>query len=307
MTTALITHPDCHGHVNPNGAPEQVARLRFVLDALEGLDLVELEAPKATSAQLNLCHDPDYVARIPGEMPDSGTKWLDGDTYLAPQSLAAILRAAGGAIRGVDAVLDGDVKNVFVATRPPGHHAEQALPMGFCIFGNIAVAAKHALDVKGLDRVAVLDFDVHHGNGTQALLQDDPRVLFVSSHQSPLWPGSGMADDAGPHGTVINIPLAPETDGAVMRQAWAPVFERVRQHQPDMILISAGFDAHQDDPLASLNWTTSDFSQITRDICALAEELCGGRVVSVLEGGYDLDALAQSARAHVDELIKAAK
>ena len=202
--------------------------------------------------------------------------------------------------------MSGAVKNAFVATRPPGHHAEQATAMGFCIFGNIAVAAKHALETHGLSRVAVLDFDVHHGNGTQALLADEPRAVFVSSHQSPLWPGSGMANEVGPHGTIVNLPLEPGSDGRTMMAAWDTALNRVEEHKPEMILISAGFDAHQDDPLASLNWSASDFAAITQKICSLAETLCEGRVVSVLEGGYDLDALAASARAHVIELMKAA-
>jgi len=305
MTTALITHPDCHRHVNPPGAPEQVARLDYVLRALEGLDLLQIEAPMGDPEHIKLVHDPDYVDAIPGRMPKDGMAWLDGDTYLSPGSMNAILRAVGGAVRAVDAVLDGEVQTAFVATRPPGHHAEQATPMGFCIFGNVAIAAKYALEHKGLSRVAVLDFDVHHGNGTQALLEDDPRVLFASSHQMPLWPGSGGAHEIGPHNTVINMPLDPGSGGREMRKAWEPTFDRIRQHQPDLILVSAGFDAHQDDPLANLQWSVADFAQITAEICAIAEEHCEGRVVSVLEGGYDLDALGASARAHVQELMKA--
>ncbi len=306
MTTALITHPDCLKHVNPPGAPEQVARLQYILRALEDLDLERIEAPKVTNDRIALCHDPDYIASIPGLIPASDIAWVDGDTYLSPTSLDAIYRSAGGAVQAVDTVMTGGAKNAFVATRPPGHHAEHAIAMGFCIFGNIAIAAKHAMQAHGLSRVAVLDFDVHHGNGTQALLQDDPRVLFVSSHQSPLWPGSGMTDEVGPHGTIINLPLSPGSDGRTMHAAWDRALKRVEDHKPEMILISAGFDAHQDDPLASLNWTAADFASITQKICKLAETLCEGRVVSVLEGGYDLDALAASARAHVIELMKAA-
>lgn len=306
MTTALVTHPDCHDHVNPPGAPEQVARLHYVLRALEPLDLVQIEAPKATTDQIKLAHEAGYTDSIPGQVPSGETIYLDPDTYLSPTSLDGILRAAGGCVRAVDAVLDGETANAFVATRPPGHHAEQARAMGFCIFGNIAIAAKHALDVRGLERIAVLDFDVHHGNGTQALLQSDPRVVFASSHQMPLWPGSGEASETGPHGTIINAPLAPNSGGTEMRAAWAPILDRVAAHKPDMILISAGFDAHQDDPLANLRWSVADFAHLTKQICDIAQQQCQGRVVSVLEGGYDLDALAASAQAHVQELIKAA-
>lgn len=307
MTTALFTHPDCLKHINPPGAPEQVARLSYVLDALERLDLERFEAPKVTDEQLCFVHDAAYVAGIPGRIPQGETVYLDSDTYISPTSLDALLRAAGGAVAAVDAVLDGTADNAFVATRPPGHHAEQAVTMGFCVFGNIAVAAKHALDVRGLERVAVLDFDVHHGNGTQALLQDDPRVLFVSSHQMPLWPGTGDASEVGPHGTVMNLPLAPGSNRSAWRPAWDQALEAVRAHKPDMILVSAGFDAHSDDPLAGLNWRTEDFAELTRDICDAAADLCEGRLASVLEGGYDLNALAASARVHVEELIKAAQ
>lgn len=306
MTTALLTHPDCLQHINPVGAPEQVARLDYVLRALEGLDLLRLDAPFATTEQIELVHDAAYVASIPTRIPSDEIIYLDPDTFVSPTSLNAILRAAGGAVRAVDTVLDGQAGNAFVATRPPGHHAEQAIPMGFCIFGNVAIAAKHALEVRGLERVAVLDFDVHHGNGTQALLQDDPRVLFASSHQMPLWPGSGEAADTGPHGTVMNLPLPPASGRNAWRPAWDSVLHRLKEHRPEMIFISAGFDAHQDDPLAGLNWTVGDFAELTQDICNLAQTLCEGRVVSVLEGGYDLEALAASARAHVEELIKAA-
>ncbi len=306
MTTALLTHPDCLDHVNPPGAPEQVARLKYILRELDGLDLHRIDAPLATTDQINLCHDPAYTAAIPRKIPTSGTVWLDGDTYVSPTSMNAILRAAGGTVRAVDAVLTGEAHNAFVATRPPGHHAEEARAMGFCIFGNIAIAAKHALETHGLDRVAVLDFDVHHGNGTQALLQGQKRAFFVSSHQMPLWPGSGYPSETGPHNTVMNLPLNPGSGRNEWRPAWDAALERVRAHKPDMILVSAGFDAHQDDPLANLTWTTGDFAEITQDICNLADELCEGRVVSVLEGGYDLDALAASARAHVTELTKAA-
>lgn len=306
MTTALITHPDCLQHVNPIGAPEQVARLEYIWRALEDLDVYRLEAPLGTPEQAALCHEQAYIDGIPGLIPTSGTNWVDGDTYLSPTSLNAIYRAVGGAVLAVDTVMSGEAQNAFVATRPPGHHAEQARAMGFCIFGNVAIAAKHALEHHGLSRVAVLDFDVHHGNGTQALLQDDPRAFFVSSHQSPLWPGTGMARETGPHGTILNLPLDPHSGRQAMQAAWAKALDRMAEHKPEMVFISAGFDAHQDDPLASLNWTVADFADLTRDICSAAQTLCNGRVVSVLEGGYDLDALAASARAHVQELMKAA-
>ncbi|MEP3053414.1 MULTISPECIES: histone deacetylase family protein [Rhodobacterales] len=307
MTTALLSHTDCLSHVNPPGAPEQVARLHYILRALEDLDLHRVDAPMATDADLLRCHPQSHLDHIRNSIPADGYTALDADTSVSPGSLNAAYRAAGGAVKAVDMVLGGEVQNAFVATRPPGHHAEQTTPMGFCLFGNVAIAAKHALDHHGLSRVAVVDFDVHHGNGTQALLQDDPRALVVTSQQMPLWPGTGEASERGPHGTVLNLPLPPASDGAHAIEVYkSKVLPAFAKHQPELILISAGFDAHQDDPLANLNWSTEDFRTMTKMILQSAQNLCKGRVVSVLEGGYDLDALAASARVHVQELIKAA-
>lgn len=311
MSTALLTHPDCLGHVTPVPVPEQVARLEYILRALDDLPLERFEAPVAADASIALCHPQDYVDSVRARVPADGfvciDPGLDDETFLSPGSGAAIWRAAGGAVRAVDLVMEGAVHNAFVAVRPPGHHAEHALPMGFCIFGNVAIAAKHALEVHGLSRVAVVDFDVHHGNGTQALLQDDPRALVVTSQQMPLWPGTGEATDRGPHQTVLNIPLAPGTDGAHAIDVYtAQVIPALIKHQPDLILISAGFDAHQDDPLADLRWTANTYATLTDMLMQTAQDLCEGRVVSVLEGGYDLNALGLCARAHVQSLIKAA-
>lgn len=307
MTTALLSHTDCLSHVNPPGAPEQVARLHYILEALEDLDLIRTDAPMAADADLLRCHPQSHLDHIRNSIPADGYTALDADTSVSSGSLNAAYRAAGGAVKAVDMVLGGEVQNAFVATRPPGHHAEQSTPMGFCLFGNAAIAAKHALDHHGLSRVAVVDFDVHHGNGTQALLQDDPRALVVTSQQMPLWPGTGEASERGPHGTVLNLPLPPASDGAHAIEVYkSKVLPALAKHQPELILISAGFDAHQDDPLANLNWSTEDFRTMTKMILQTAQDLCKGRVVSVLEGGYDLDALAASARAHVQELIKAA-
>lgn len=311
MSTALLTHSDGLLHVTPPGMPEQVARLDYIQRALVDLDLLRVDPPLADDASIALCHPQDYIDFVRSKVPTDGFAGLDretdAETFLSPTSYNAIWRAAGGAVKAVDMVLDDEVQNAFVAMRPPGHHAEQKLPMGFCIFGNVAIAAKHALDVHGLSRVAVVDFDVHHGNGTQALLQDDPRALVVTSQQMPLWPGTGLASDRGPHQTVLNIPLAPGTDGAhAIAEYEAKVLPALHAHQPELILISAGFDAHQDDPLAQLNWSVDTYTQLTDMLTNAAQTLCKGRVVSVLEGGYDLDALAACARAHVQSLIKAA-
>jgi len=304
MTTALITHPDCLGHETPEGHPEQVARLEYVLAALEGKDLSRVTAPMVAEDDLLRVHPRSHVEAIRAAAPTSGMVQLDGDTYMSPGTLAAAHRAAGGAVRAVDLVMSGEAQNAFVATRPPGHHAERETTMGFCLFGNIAVAAKYALDHHGLDRVAIVDFDVHHGNGTQDLLEDDARALFVSSHQFPLWPGTGTADETGPHDTIVNLPLAPGTGGEGFRKIYEDkVFPAVAAFKPQLLLISAGFDAHRDDPLADLRLTEDDFAWVTGRLCDLAGDLCDGRIVSCLEGGYNLMALAQSAAAHVDVLI----
>jgi len=304
MTTALITHDDCLAHEMPPGHPEQVARLRRVLTALDGKDLTRVTAPLAAEDDLLRVHPKSHIEALRAAAPETGFAPLDADTWMSPGTLAAAYRALGGALRGVDMVLAGEARNAFVAARPPGHHAERETPMGFCMFGTVAAAAKHALDHHGLDRVAVVDFDVHHGNGTQDLLEDEPRALFASSHQMPLWPGTGAAHETGPHGTILNVPLAPRTGSAGFRRAWEEtVFPRVRDFRPELILVSAGFDAHSADPLADLMLETGDFAWVTERLCDLADELCEGRLVSSLEGGYDLDALADSTAAHVDVLI----
>ncbi|MBE0453732.1 MAG: histone deacetylase family protein [Roseovarius sp.] len=304
MTTALITHDDGFDHLTPPGHPEQVARLARILAALDGKELRRVSAPLVAEDDLLRVHPKSYVESIRAAAPAEGRVQLDADTWMSPGSLNAAHRAAGGAVRAVDLVLSGEVGNAFVAARPPGHHAERETPMGFCIFGNVAVAAKHALVHHGLSRVAVVDFDVHHGNGTQDLLEDDARALFVSSHQFPLWPGTGTADETGPHDTVLNVPLAPGTGSDDFRRAYEDkVFPRVAAFRPDLILVSAGFDAHRADPLAELRLETDDFAWVTERLCDLADTHCGGRLVSCLEGGYDLDALAESAAAHVDVLI----
>ena len=307
MTTALITHADCLAHVTPDGHPERVARLEHVLHALQGLDLARVAAPLATNADLLRCHPQTHIDRLKQTLPMQGQAQIDGDTWLSPGSLDAAYRAAGAAVKGVDLVLSGEAGNAFAAIRPPGHHAETSTPMGFCLFGNAAIAAKHALDHHGLSRVAIVDFDVHHGNGTQDLLWNDARALVITSQQMPLWPGSGAPSERGAHDNILNIPLPQRSDGATMRAAYtAQVFDRLRTFKPDLIIISAGFDAHQDDPLADLNWSTDDFAWLTREICAVAAQVCGGKVVSTLEGGYDLQALAASAKVHVQELMEAA-
>src|SRR6056297_1715582 len=219
MTTALITHDDCLAHEMPPGHPEQVARLERVLAALEGKNVTRVSAPLAAEDDLLRVHPKSHIDAICAASPEQGFAPLDADTWMSPGTLAAAYRAVGGALRGVDLVLSGEARNAFVAVRPPGHHAERETTMGFCLFGTVAAAVKHALDHHGLARVAVVDFDVHHGNGTQDLLEDEPRALFASTHQSPLWPGTGAAHETGPHGTILNVPLAPHTGSDGFRRA----------------------------------------------------------------------------------------
>jgi acetoin utilization deacetylase AcuC-like enzyme len=308
MTTLLIENPAGLNHVTPPGHPEQVARLEAVNAALAApafSGLPRQEAPLATDADLLLGHPQAYIDAVRDAMPKAGMVSLDPDTHASPGSWDAALTGVGGMIAAVDAVLDGRATNAFVATRPPGHHAEKARPMGFCFFGTVAIGALHALERRGLSRVAVVDFDVHHGNGTQDILWDEPRAFFASSHQMPLFPGTGAASERGGSNNVLNIPLPPGSDGTHMRSHYeARVFPALRAFAPEIILISAGFDAHRADPLANLTWDETDFAWLTRNLCALADELCEGRVVSTLEGGYDLPALAASVAAHVTELME---
>lgn len=308
MKTALITHEECLNHITPPGHPEQVARLEYIVEALKPLDLNRVTAPLAADDDLLRIHPKSHIDALHDAAPEAGSVAVDGDTHMSPGSLQAAYRAAGGVLRAVDMVLQGDAPNAFAAVRPPGHHAETQTAMGFCLFGNVALGAKHALDFHGLKRVAVVDFDVHHGNGTQDLLWDEPRALTITSQQMPLWPGTGAETDTGAYENVINIPLPPESDGKIMRAAYeARVFPKIKAFKPELILVSAGFDAHRDDPLAQLNWSTDDFAWLSRQLCALAGDLCRGRLVSALEGGYDLEALAASVKAHVEILSEAAQ
>ena len=307
--TILMTNDAGLSHQMPPGHPEQIARLDHVNRALSAPEFDGLDrrpSPMAEESDLLLAHPASHVSAIRNAAPDTGFAALDPDTSMSPGTWEAALRGVGGCLAAVDAVLAGEAKNAFVATRPPGHHAEKARAMGFCLFGNVAIAAKHALERHGLSRVAIVDFDVHHGNGTQDLLWDEPRTLFISSHQMPLYPGTGAAHERGAHGNVINAPLSPGTDGVTMRSVYGSrLLRRVEEFEPELLLISAGFDAHKDDPLANLNWSTEDFAWLTRELCKVADATCAGRVVSSLEGGYNLDALAASVAVHVAGLMEA--
>jgi acetoin utilization deacetylase AcuC-like enzyme len=309
MTVLLYTHRACLHHDPGPHHPECPDRLRAVLAALETeefSDLLRDEAPQATVEQLTRVHPPRYVEAILGIRPEGDDSVaLDPDTVMNWASAEAALRAAGAAVAGVDAVCRGEARRVFCATRPPGHHAEPARPMGFCFFANAAVAARHAQAVHGLARVAVVDFDVHHGNGTQACFEQEASLFFASSHQSPCYPGTGAPEERGV-GNVFNATLPPGADGAAFRAAWRDVLlPALEAFAPELIVISAGFDAHARDPLAQLRVREADFAWLTTEICRVADQQCGGRVVSLLEGGYDLEALASSAAAHVRALMGA--
>lgn len=311
MSTAFFVHTDCLNHITPEGHAEQVARLQGILKALEQPEfsgLVRFESPMATQEQITRAHPAAYFERIKAIHPTQGQTTLDADTFMSRGSFEAALRSAGGGVAAVDLVISGNANNAFTAGRPPGHHAERETPMGFCLFGNVAIAAKHALDHHGLSRVAIVDFDVHHGNGTQDLLWDDDRVLFISSHQMPLYPGSGAASETGASGNVMNVPLNEGCAGPEMRAIYQrDVFPALKAFKPELILISAGFDAHRADPLAGLNWETEDFAWLTHGLCDIADVYCKGRIVSTLEGGYDLQALAESVAAHIDVLMERGK
>jgi len=280
-----------------------------VLKALDGPDFAALErrqAPCATRAQLALVHPESYIDAVLATIPEAGYAALDMDTTVSPGSGEAALRAAGAVIAAVDAVFDGTADTAFCAVRPPGHHAEPRRAMGFCLFNNVAVAALHARTVHGARRVAVVDFDVHHGNGTQAAFWDDGDLFYASTHQMPLYPGTGSAEERGAHDNIVNVPLPPGAGGPEFRRAMSDlVLPRLRTFVPDLILVSAGFDAHADDPLAGLQLHEDDYVWVTTEILAVARQSCAGRVVSALEGGYDLGALGRSAAAHVRALMSA--
>ncbi len=314
MTTRCYTHPVCLEHLTPPGHPERPERLRAVDEALcdERFHLLErMLAPEADIASFMLVHPQEHILRmeklIP-PLPDEGATEtrlvrIDADTTASPRTWDAVKRSVGGALAGVDAVFAGEASNVFCAMRPPGHHAEKNVAMGFCLVNSIAVAARHAQKRHGAERIAIVDFDVHHGNGTQDIFQDDPSVLFASTHQMPLYPGTGALSETGV-GNIFNAPLREGDGSAAFREAMTSrILPAVSAFRPDLILVSAGFDAHWRDPLAGLELTAGDFDWITGKLMELAGKHCNNRLVSLLEGGYDLQGLAESSGAHVNRLM----
>ncbi len=306
MTAAFITHPDCLRHDMGAYHPERPARLAAIEDQLIasgiGQHLTRYEAPLATDEQLARVHPADYVRAIRDAAPQSGTVHLDPDTAMNPWTLQAALRAAGAAVLATDLVLKNDVKTAFCSVRPPGHHACRARPMGFCIFNNVAVAARHAVHAHGLQRVAIVDFDVHHGNGTEEIFEGDAQVLMVSIFQHPFYPYSGTEDPAA---NMVNIPLAAGTGSDGLREAvskaWIPALE---DHRPELILFSAGFDAHAEDDMAMLRFSDADYAWVTEQVKQVAERHAQGRIVSLLEGGYALSALGRSVIQHLRVLAE---
>jgi acetoin utilization deacetylase AcuC-like enzyme len=309
MSTLFITHPACLEHLMPAGHPERPDRLRAIERALEAekfQTLARSQAPLASLETIALCHPMEYIVEVREAAPREGLIHLDADTAMSPGTFEAALRAAGGAIHAVDEVLTKKAANAFVATRPPGHHAETARPMGFCLFDNAAIAARYAQQHHGIASAAIVDFDVHHGNGSQEIFWSDKTVMYCSTHQMPLFPGTGAVGESGEHNNIVNAPLRPGDGGAAFRAAFeSRILPRLAEFKPELVIISAGFDAHMRDPLANINLAETDFVWATQKLMDVADSFAGGRVVSLLEGGYDLQALGNSVAAHVAALMRA--
>ncbi|MFC1689034.1 histone deacetylase family protein [Pseudomonadota bacterium] len=307
MKTLILHHDDCLKHDPGSRHAESPARITAVMNGIRNISGTEmLPAPRASVEQLERAHAPDYWKRLlelePGKKDPQARIALDADTFLSAGSIDATLRGSGAACFAVDQVFAGKARNAFCATRPPGHHADSATAMGFCLLNQAAVAARHAQNTHGAGRIAILDFDVHHGNGTQAIFEDSPDVLYISSHQMPLYPGTGYPEETG-RGNILNLPLPPGSGSTEFRRIWSDHgLKALEKFSPDLVIISAGFDAHLADPLAQLELVDDDYGWITSEICSYAAANCGSRVISVLEGGYDLDALSSASAAHVTAL-----
>ena len=308
MSTLLLTHPASFDHLNPAGQPERPDRLRAIEQALEDERfhmLAREQAPRAPLDVVALAHPMDYIETIRNASPADGIVRLDADTSMSPGSFEAALRGAGGAMRAVDEVMNQRASNAFVAIRPPGHHAEMARSMGFCLFNNAAIATRYAQNRYEVERAAIVDFDVHHGNGSQDIFWADKTVMYCSTHEMPLYPGTGAVSERGEHNNIVNAPLAAGDGGDAFREAFETVIlPRLREFKPEILVISAGFDAHIRDPLANLNLVEADYSWVTKKLMDIADASSQGRIVSLLEGGYDLQGLSRSVAAHVTALMR---
>ena len=307
MKTGLITSDTYQNHNTGDGHPEKIDRVTVIIDnfkKLDNKDLVWKKPSKFDRSLLEITHNSDYINFVEKSFPEKGLSFLDGDTIVSPGSKDATSDAVGSIITAIDGVQNKDFKNAFCAVRPPGHHAEKNKAMGFCIYNNVAVGANYLINKYKLNKVAIIDFDVHHGNGTQDIFYDNEKVLYISTHQYPYYPGSGTNDEKGKHNNILNIPLPAGTTSEEYLNAYEIVLKKIKEFKPEFILLSAGFDAHKDDPLAQLQLESKDFYNITKRTLELSKQYCDGKVVSILEGGYDLLALQESTEMHVKALLE---
>jgi len=307
MKTGLITSDTYQNHNTGDGHPEKIDRVTVVIDnfkKLDNKDLIWKKPSKFDRSLLEITHNSDYINFVEKSFPKKGLSFLDGDTIVSPGSKDATSDAVGSIITAIDGVQNKDFKNAFCAVRPPGHHAEKNKAMGFCIYNNVAVGANYLINKYKLNKIAIIDFDVHHGNGTQDIFYDNEKVLYISTHQYPYYPGSGTNDEKGKHNNILNIPLPAGTTSEEYLNAYESVLNKIKEFKPEFILLSAGFDAHKDDPLAQLQLESKDFYNITKRTLELSKQYCDGKVVSILEGGYDLLALQESTEMHVKALLE---
>ena len=307
MKTGLITSDTYQNHNTGDGHPEKIDRVTVIIDnfkKLDNKDLIWKKPSKFDRSLLEITHNSDYINFVEKSFPEKGLSFLDGDTIVSPGSKDATSDAVGSIITAIDGVQNKDFKNAFCAVRPPGHHAEKNKAMGFCIYNNVAVGANYLINKYKLNKVAIIDFDVHHGNGTQDIFYDNEKVLYISTHQYPYYPGSGTNDEKGKHNNILNIPLPAGTTSEEYLNAYEFVLKKIKEFKPEFILLSAGFDAHKDDPLAQLQLESKDFYNITKRTLELSKQYCDGKVVSILEGGYDLFALQESTEMHVKALLE---